>query len=108
MDSDFVITSIYEIVIYAKKLNRKTMSNILFPKHVKSFKSLNQWTHNIGYANLWDKSQHTLSIQTCERSIIEQVVITFIENFRKQSMNIEKVKVSTEVTKILSYEIDLM
>ena len=99
MDRDIVITSIYEIVIHANKLASKTMSNLLFPKHVKAYQSLHQWTHNIGYANLWDKSQHTLSIQTCERSIIEQVVITFIENFTKLPMNVDQVKVSKEVSK---------
>ena len=51
MDNDIVITSIYEIVIYAKKLNSKTMSNIIFPKHVN-------------HTNLYINELITLGIQS--------------------------------------------
>ena len=33
-----------------------------------TWQDVTQWTHNIGYANDWDKPQHTLSKWTFEHS----------------------------------------
>ena len=54
-----------------------------------TWQDVTQWTHNLGYANDWDKPQHTLSKWTCEYHI-QYVLTTFIKNGTRLPNNIEQ------------------